>query len=281
MNTVVQYTVVHAEQFKHDNLVGKIADVYDVYQKVTKSDKKDSGESPASADIDKVVAQCEGLDTEAQSFQEETENALNAWTAREADFDAMGDKVRELDDWGHEKAPSIRQAADTIEAQVNERKWEDALQNLEQLESQFVPVYEDYLQQKAAKEQFDPQWESLQPRLDTVSAADSYESLAPMRQDAQAVQAEMEAAVEKRDYVQALQVLQDLSPRVDEYEQIVAELDRQRETYEQERQALDPKLADAASSDYESLTELDQDIGDLTTKTDAAATADQLKKPQR
>ena len=278
MNAVLQYTVVNAEDLKHDGLVGKLDDVYDLYQDVTKSDKKDSEESCSPADMDKVVTKCESLDTEAQSLQEDTESALHAWNARESDFAATGDQVRELDDWGHEEAPSLHEAVDAIQTNEDDRKWEEALQALDQLAPKLDPVYEDYLQQKAAKEQYDPALAALQPRLDSVAAPDSYESLAPQQSEINAATCEMESAAETKDYVQALQDLEGLTPRVDEYERAVEELDRQREEYEQARAEVDPRLTEVATCEYQSLADMDQQIADMTTQIDESVAAEQFEQ---
>jgi chromosome segregation ATPase len=273
INESLQYTAAHAEKEKHDPQAGKRDKTCSAFQ-LALGRIDPTNPSVAQGAIDQVIAAVKGLQTSVENIKTAVERAYNAWTSRESDLDSVVEKVREMVEWGHGKAAALQQIVDAIMSKANLRKYEEALQGLEQLLGKVGSIYEEFQRQKAAQEQYDAGLATLEPRLAETSTCE-FASLEAKSQEIAASNDRMRQSAESKDYVAALECLQALEGLVSEYIDQVTQLRQKKTEYEAARAALDPKLAEASTCQFQSLAELDQAIAGLTTQMDEAAAADQ------
>ena len=89
----------------------------------------------------------------------------------------------------------------------------------------------DELEQQ--KQQYETALATLQPRLQAASVSEAqYAKLQPMQEELTSGQSQMEAAAQAEDYDKANECTQDLSAKLDEFEQAKAEIDQQKQDYE-------------------------------------------------
>ena len=276
INESLQYTAAYAQKSKHDPHAAKRDTLCQAYQ-VALGRIDPTNPSVAKGAIDQVLSTAKQLQTTTETLKTTTEKAYNAWTARQSDLETLTNQVREMVDWGHEKAAPLQQVLDAINSKSKERAYEEALTALEQLQSKAGPIYADYQKQKAAQEEYEPALQALQPRLDQAKTC-TFKALVPMQQELCSAADQMQQAADKKDYVTALAQLRTLEGNVGAFETKLAEIEAKKAEYEQARAALDPKLGEASTCQYKALAELDQHIADLTTRTDAAASEEDYEQ---
>jgi DNA repair exonuclease SbcCD ATPase subunit len=270
INESLQYTAAYAQKSKHDPLSAKRDTLCQAYQ-VALQRIDPTKPAVAQGAIDQVLASAKQLQASSESLKAAAEKAYNAWTARQGDLEKVTDQVREMVEWGHEKAAPLQQVLDAINGKANERAYEEALKGLEQLLSKAEPIYADYQKQKAAQEDYDPARQAVQAKLDEAQNC-PFKSLETAKQEISAGVGPMEQAATAKNYVDALAQLRTLETKATEFQAKVVELEAKKQVYETARGTLDPKLTEASKCQFKSLAELDQKIADLTTKTDTAAT---------
>ena len=126
------------------------------------------------------------------------------------------------------------------------------------------------------KQEYETALAALQQRLQAASVSEAqYVKLEPMQQAFAPVQSEMETAAQAADYDKASQCLQDLSAKLDAFEQAKAEIDRKKQEYDTALAALQPRLQAASLSEaqYAKLQPMQQAIAQAQSEMEAAAQA--------
>ncbi len=133
------------------------------------------------------------------------------------------------------------------------------------------------------KKEYEDALAKVQSKLTEASQCSSYKNDKLAELDASIVDlsTRMEAAAKASDYDQALQILNELAPKVDEKLAKVAELDAKKAEYDKGRAALQPRLTEASTCKHEELADLDKQIADMTGQLDAAATAQDYDQAQK
>jgi chaperonin cofactor prefoldin len=251
MNGHLQYTATHAEEGRHNALAGRRDALIASFQ-ATLGQIDPANPAKAKGAIDKVLANARAVNGDIGNFRKEAEKAFNDWTSHQPHFDEAVQQVEELEKWEDPKAAALRGLVDGIRKQVNERKYAAACKTFDQLAPKLKPIYEEYLKQREAKAKYDPALAALQPKL-TEATAGHYAKLKPMQDDIAGVQKDMEAAAQKKDFVQALKLVAGLGTKVDAYSKAFTELEQQKKKYDEAWSDLQPKLDDAAKVDYPKL----------------------------
>jgi predicted nucleic acid-binding Zn-ribbon protein len=262
----LQYTATYAEAARHDPLAARRDALYPSFQSVLGQIDRTNPRKAQGA-IGKVLGDARALNADASRLHKEAEKAKTDWDARQAKYDEAVHHIEELEAWEDPKAPALRALADGIRAQVNERKFAQASKTLDQLVPKLQPIYDEYLKQKAAKEQYEPALQALQPRL-AQAAACQHVKLRPQQEQLAAAQKDMEASAQGKNYVQALKQLGDLTAKVDAFEKALAELERQKKAYEDAWAALQPKYAQTEQSQFAKLAPMQQDLGAIKAQID-------------
>ena len=276
INGYLQFLAAHAPQEQHSSESGKRETAYSAFQAaVAKIDP--TNPSVAQGAIDKVIGAVGGLTTAIKTVKETVERALEAWKAREGELSDWGDKVREMVDWGFEKAAKLQQIVDAIAGKANARQWNEALQALDSFISKVGPLFEEYLRQAAAKVEYDQALPDLENQLAEVATCE-FASLEEESVQLTSAADQMRQAATSKDYVSALEQLRALETRVADHLARRDDLRAKKDDYEQARAELDPRLAEVSTSQYQSLAELDQQIVDLTGRTDEAAAAEDYEQ---
>lgn len=267
----IGWMAAHAPTDKHDAEAGKRDKAYAAFQMAL---SKIDPTNPAVAQpmIDKVKAAVQGLQKAVKSSKTAVEKALESWQKREPELDQWMDRVREMVDWGYDKASAIQKVCDAIAQKANDRKYEDAEKGLVGMLPKVGPLFDDYQKQVDAQQEYDQHLPDLEPRLECVGTA-TFEELEEEEVQLSTLATQMRDAAEQKDYVAALELLGQLRERVERYESRVKELEQLKSDYEQLRSSLDDRLSEASTSQYASLSELDQRIVEVVTRTDQAAEA--------
>ena len=220
VNRSLQYTSAHAQQAPHQTLVGRKRSLLGQYQQVLgRIDPEDP--SVARRAVERVIGNVGNLKTESAELQRETEAALQAWQAEEDAFEGTIGKIAELEAWRDEQTAPLRDAVGQIQEQVNDRNYPDAVARFRQLSDDLQPVYEEYERQKAAKEQYEQQLETLRPQLDAALAMEPTASTLQQRDGLTASRDQMETAATERNFVAAYNYAVELLPIVQTYVQAI------------------------------------------------------------
>jgi chromosome segregation ATPase len=172
----------------------------------------------------------------------------------------------------------IAQAQTTMDAAAQAGDYDQANTQIQDLSAK-VDAYE---QAKAEidqqKQEYETALAALQPRIDAVSVSDpAYTKIEAQVQGSAQAQTTMEASAQAGDYVQANTQLQDLTAKVDAYEQAKTEIDQQKLDYETVLAALQPKLPTTCPANAK-LSTLDAEITTLKGQMEAAATSKDYAK---
>ena len=240
INSQLQYTTVNAEEDKNTPLVTRRDALLTAYQNALHQiDPKD--EKKAKGAIDKVLADVKALDAEVTKFRKDAETAFTDWQKREPKFDEAVHQVEELEAWEEPKAPPLRGLVDGIRKLVDAKKYAQASATYDQLAPKLKPIYDNYVLQKAAKEKYDPALQALQPRLDEASKC-QYAKLEAMQTDMAKSQEQMETLAKSKDFAKALTALNDVTPKVDAFEQALKKLEEKKKAYEDVESKLEPRF---------------------------------------
>jgi hypothetical protein len=109
------------------------------------------------------------------------------------------------------------------------------------------------------KKEYDDALAALQPRL-TEATKCKYPKLTPIQQEMATIQGQMESAAKSEDFVQARKLLGDLTAKVEAYEKALAELEKQKQAYEDQLKAVTPKVNDVLKKQYLKLVPMQTEI---------------------
>lgn len=238
INEALQYTAAYAQQAKHGPLAAKREKLCTAYQAAL-GRIDPTNPTVAQGAIDQVLSAANALKSSAESLKAQVEKAYNAWKEKQPLLESITDKITEMVDWGHKKASALQQVLQGITAKTNEKAWEDALKALDQLNSKFTAIYEEYQRQKAAKAKYEELEAKLKPRLDqALSSCSDIEATGPLQQQMTELRTGMETAAQAEDYEKAANLAEELDPKLSEFEKLLA----QRDEYEARLAALQPRL---------------------------------------
>ncbi len=275
-NKCLQYTACNAEKAKHDPYVLERDNLYTNFQAAQKKiDPTD--EAKAKTDIELVLNTANAFSTKAEQFRQATEKLVNDWKAKEGEFDKAGTQIEELEKWEDKAAPELRKSHDGIRTAANDRKYEESLKSLSELQPKLKPVYDEYVRQKGAKEKYEPALEALQTRLGQVSPC-PFKTLEPKATEIGTIKKQMETDAQNKDYVQALQLVTDLATKVDTHLAAVKDLDEKRKQYEQARDGVKPMLPTGSEVDFPQLGPLEIELTNLEGQAKTAADAEDFGK---
>jgi hypothetical protein len=262
------YTKINAEKPKHDAMINKRDQLYAEFPSKLVEINKD--ESKADAISKPFLDRAKNLGGEANKLKQDTENSLKAWQAKEPTYNKSEQEIQELEKWGDKEFENLRTAGNSIQTATNENKYDEAVKLLDQHLTKLKPVYEQYVKQKPAKEKYDAEFKKIEPQLPKASPP-STGKLAPALADIADVQKQMEAAVQARDYVQALDLVNNLSVKLNAYSAASADLEKQKQTYEKTLEGLKSKLAEVSKSTSQKLATQKQEITTIQGQMELAA----------
>lgn len=203
VNSALQYTAAHAEREQHALADQQRQQVYSAYQSVaSKIDATDSAR--AERDVSRVLGAVEGLKSKAAALKQGAETALNAWLAKESEYDAAAAKVIEMAEWGHEKAETLSQVTDAIQGHANDRKYDASVKALDSFLPKLTSIYEDYQTQRAAQQEFEAELPQVETKL--VEAGEvAFAELQSAKDELTNIAANMREADSERNFVRALE----------------------------------------------------------------------------
>lgn len=240
-----------------------------------KADSGDyAGANQALADSKSKREEFQRKHDELVQKKQEYETALAALQPRLTDASVSDPAYVKLEPMQAEFA----QVQSSMEAAAQAGDYDQALTQLQDLSSKLDAFEAAKAEIDAQKQEYDTGWAALQPRIQAISVSDpEYVSIEPQLQEIAQAQATMEASAQSGDYAQAVQQLQDLTTKVDTYEQAKQELDAKKAEYEAAVAALQPKLPTQCPTNAQ-LSTLDGEITTLKGQMEAAATAKDYTK---
>jgi chromosome segregation ATPase len=184
-------------------------------------------------------------------------------TAYEQALAELQPKLAEVSQSKYAKLTAMQQEMVTVQGQMETaaqgEDYEQAMSLLTDLSGK-VEAYSTALGElEQKKTEYEQSLAELQPKLAEVSQS-KYPKLDAMQQDMVTVQGQMETAAKGEDYEQALNLLKDLSTKVEACASAQQEIEKKKADYEQALAALQPKLTDASRSQYASLEPMQQDM---------------------
>jgi len=145
----------------------------------------------------------------------------------------------------------------------------------------FKTKHDELEQQKQA---YDTALAQVQPRLDSASVSEQqYAKLQPMLADITSVRGQADASAQAEDFAAALASVNDLSTKLDALDQAKAEIDRQKQAYEEALAALKPRLDAASVSEppYAKLQAQRDELATAQTGMEAAAAGGDYEQAQQ
>ena len=244
------------------------------------------GQAKAKADGKDYVGACEGLKTVQTAVDALDKLAKDPQRAKFlADIKAVEEQVKPPEgtvfksqeaDWS-----AISQLKDQTVPAADSGDYAGAnkmLMGLKPKLDAFKKKHDELEQQKKA---YEDALAGLQPKLTGAAMSESqYVKIAPMQQDMAAVQTQMETAAQSEDFVKALELEKDLATKVDAYERAKAELDQQKQKYEDALAGVQPRLQAASLSEpqYSTIQPKQQEMSAAHSAREAAAQAFDYEK---
>ena len=256
VNAALQYTAAHAEQAKHDPQASKRDKTCTAYQ-VALGRIDPTNPAAAQGAIDQVLAGVNAVKSAAESLKSTVEKAFNEWTGKQSTLDAVNDQIREMVEWGHQKAGALQQVLAAIATKANQRAWEAATSALDQLIEKAKPLYEEFLKQKAAKDEYDQLLASLAEQFEKARGC-SFKKLEKPKQSILAAETSMKEAATSMNYVSALEQLKSLKGDLAKFVEELKKLEEQKRQYDEARAKIQDKLTKASTCEFKVLAELDK-----------------------
>ena len=201
-------------------------------------------EAKAKGDIDVVLNTARGFAAKASQVKQATEKSVNAWKAKEVEYEKTVGQVEELEKWKEKSAPDLRKLATTIQTAVNDRKYDDAVTNFTQLSTNIKPIYAEYLKQKGAKDKYESARKPMEPDIANAMGPPPDEKTKTLGESLRKLNTEATAAVEKSDYAAANEALGKMPKIIEDYKAAVKTFsDKQK--YESDRKSEQPRYDEA------------------------------------
>lgn len=226
--------------------------------------------------LDRILGKIDTVRTRISDVRAEVERNHEIWQSHASDYTYIQNQAQELVDFGHADAATVQASLEPIAAAASEsdQRWADATAALQNAMMNIEVVWQDYETQKAAKDEYDLLRPEFDTRLGDAEAAGPYteeltSQIAAVRGNVSAI----DSAASAGEWVDALTLLQDAVPRLEPVEAEVARIEAAKVAYESDLAALQPRLTEASSSEFATLSEQSQLIADKQTEMEAAATA--------
>ena len=272
INEALQYLAAYAESSQHAALSIKRDKACEAYQvALSRIDPADA--AVAASGIDQVTAALAALSSEVDTVKQTVEKSYTAWQDNQDAFERESNHVREMVEWGHQKAATLQQVVDVILAKSNERKYAEAHTALSQLQPKSAPLYEDFLRQKSVQEEYQSAWALLEPQLPADSECE-FQSLQEMHDKIASSLTQMHQAAEGKNFEDALENLQHVELLATDYSAQADQLRDQEQEYEKVQAELEPKIDDARQISDDALAEYDNAISDGQSQLEQAAAAE-------
>ena len=172
INEHLRFTAAYAAPPAHEQAAAKRDTVCSAYQAALAQIDADNPVGDAGA-TDKVLSAALGLRASIETLKTTAEARFNDWSAAEAEFDEISDQVRAMVESGHEKGAALQEICDKISQTTKERRYDVALQALEQLRPKFASLQEEFEREKEAQEQTELNEGALEPDVAAASGGDS------------------------------------------------------------------------------------------------------------
>lgn len=275
INGHLQYTAAHAEAAKHAPYARRRDTLVGAFQAALgQIDPKNANRAQGA--IDKVLDDARILAADTDHFHDDVEEAYEDWQDAKPDHDEVVTKIEALEAWEDKDAAALRSDATAVATAEKDRRWTDACKAAEALETKVEPVHENYLEQKAAKEEYDPALAELKPGIDEAMVT-RYRKLEPMQRDLTAKKEAMEAAATEKDYVKALQLQGELETQVETVRDDMETLDDQKQAYEDKLAEVEPRIADVSASSFRKLEPMQNDLRTVQDRMKASADAEDFE----
>lgn len=172
LNRELQVLAVHAPREQHEALEAQRARLYEAFQKAVSRISQAGVEGEENNDGERVLAALNPVQAKASEIAAKAVSDREAWLKLEPEFNDVVEKIGELEAAQHDKAPALRKLSEAIQNHVNERKYQEAPQVLEQMAPKLEQIYREHLQQSAEAEkdeaaglsqgEFDSLWQEFE-----------------------------------------------------------------------------------------------------------------------
>ena len=225
-DTDLGYLASHAPMALYGALDGDRGKLYGAYQKTLKAvDPQDPRK--ASGKIKQVLTAVDVLQKKAVELRRTTETSHAAWKAAEPQYNTAASQTEELDEWGLEGCAGwLSQSGEVAKAAAN-RQWSEAKAALDRLIGDIAAPYQEYQRQKAAKQEYDREKPSFDSALAALgSPPEPSNPMAALFASVVAQPPLMLTWEAQKNYVEALGLLRETAPQLDELTQLAGDPDR-------------------------------------------------------
>lgn len=158
-----------------------------------------------------------------------------------------------------------------VQAEVDAVNYVGALELLRELVLRLEQVEIAIETLRLQAEQYDAEWAAIQSRLHQTAEC-VYPDLVPMQEDILALSAEIPTVAAADDYARALEMIADLSGKIDTFLTAFEESASEQELYESRLPGLEADLAECQTSEFPALAQQQTDINAAADRMRAAAT---------
>lgn len=273
VDAAIAYLSLHADEAKKAAVASKREVLVTIYTAaLAKVDPAD--EAKGKPALGQALNGVGSVAAEAGAAQRAAEKVFADWTAREPKLEQAARKIEEMEDWGYDKAATLRTQLDAVKGPAEARSFEVASAAVDQVLGASKPLIGDYENQKAAKATYEPARDALADRLAKASG-NEHPKLQVESDEAGAERDVMEASAKEQNFVQALEQLGDLTKKLEAFEAALDEIERKKKEFEALKLELELKLTPVQQSTYRKLEPKQQEIAAGKTAVDAAAAAEE------
>jgi hypothetical protein len=213
------------------------------------------------SELDRILGKINQAKGIVTKLRQEYEANKAVWDGKAGDLSTFESQLGELEAWGHADAPGLRTTSGEIANEASGEQWKAATARLQQAQTDILPAWLDYQEQKAAKEQYEPMRADFDGRLATAAATDlRAEDVVAMIDTLGGAGPALDGMTASLDYKAALAQLQQDNDTLATLENRLTELAAQRDEYQAARDALDAKMAGYEESRFGVLGEMQAQI---------------------
>ncbi len=266
----VEYMSVYGPLQQCTSMDGKCESLYQAYQKVAKTIDP-ANEAKAKPSIEKVIASAKETLAKHKATVAQTKADQAAWDAKEPLYAKTMDRISELEAWD-DSAAGFLQALGDIDTKANERCWSEAIKGLDKLAAEVDPAYALYLKQKEAMAAYDQERPAFDAAFDAAQAhpLPSAEMTGLADQIANQLPA-IDACVEQKDYVSAVDQLTALGSPLKELQDALARHEEREQEYNTRLDALQPRLLESEVCEFPTLAPMHEEIESFHSQMETAA----------
>ncbi|WP_095590507.1 hypothetical protein [Actibacterium ureilyticum] len=158
-----------------------------------------------------------------------------------------------------------------IQTDVDAVNYVSALELLRELVLRLEQVEIDLETLRLQAEQYDGEWAAIQPRLHQTATCE-YPDLVPMQEDIIALSEQIPTVAAEGDYARALEMIADLSGKIDTFLTAFEESATEQEIYDSRLPGVEADLAQCQTTEFPALAQQQSDINASADRMHAAAT---------